>query len=118
MRALTRFFAVCGLYRLGVASCAPLAGRAPHARWVFGVLLYLGFGAVLCPHLTLGSPKAGPFEAHFGFGAFLWTHVLTGFSEYIPNEDWPCKLLSVSLNLSEWVCVCGSAVKGFFALIH
>lgn len=92
-------------------SCVLSAARAPYAKLVFGVWLYLGFGAVSCPGLALSNAKVCPCAAHVGFGAFLWTRVLTGFSEYLLNEDWTCKLLCVSL--SEWVCVCGQLWRAF-----
>lgn len=107
---------LCCWWSLPFGCCAPLAVRAPFVKLVFGVWFYLGSGAVSCPPLALSNPKVGPCEAHVGFGAFLWTRVLTGFSEYVPNEDWTCKLLCVSLNLNEWVYICGWAVKSFFPL--
>lgn len=116
MCALTRFFAVGGLFPLGVVSCAPLAARAPFAKLVLGVWLYLSFWAVLCPCLALSNLKAGPREAHVGFVAFLWTGVLTGFSECIPNEDWSCKLLCVSLNLVGMYL--WKSCEGFIPLTH
>lgn len=114
MCALTRFFAVGCLCPLGAVSCAPVAEKAPCAGLVFGVWFCLGFGAVWCPRVALSNPKVCPCEAHAGFGAFLWACVFIGVLEYIPKEEWTCKLLCVSLNLSEWVCVSGSVVKGFF----